>query len=160
MLGMKRIAPVKLLPTPEQVDALRHTMEPANAACRLVRDPAWETKTFRQSDLHHPCHQAVREQFGLSAQVAVRAMAKVADACKLDRQTRRTCPACGPIDKANRPSQSRVSGVVCGYAGLADHIAAVNISRRAAVNPPIVARDDAKAVLTELRQSAVTSHPL
>jgi len=25
---------------------------------------------------------------------------------------------------------------------------------------PIVARDDAKAILTELRQSAVTSHPL
>jgi len=76
------------------------------------------------------------------------------------RNTSRTCPAGGPIDKANHPAQSRFSGVVCGYAGLADHSAAVNISRRAAVNPPIVARDDAKAVLTELRQSAVTSHPL
>jgi len=76
------------------------------------------------------------------------------------RTTSRTCPAGGPIDKANRPAQSMFSCVVCGYAGLADHSAAVNISRRAAVNPPIVARDDAKAVLTELRQSAVASHPL
>ncbi len=377
---MKLIAQVKLLPTPEQADALRHTLEQANAACQFVSATVWETKTFRQYDLHHKCYQAVREQYGLSAQVAVRAIAKVADAYKLDRKTKRTfkttgriayddrilawrlqdqtvsiwtvngrlripfvcgerqlellqtrqgesdmglykgmyflsatcevdepkpvdvegtlgvdlgvthiavdsdgqvypashinnvrhrqrrlrgklqakgtrsakrklkrlsgkerrfakdtnhciskrlvakakdtnraialedlegirsrvtvrrsqratlhswaffqlrafvtykakrvgvpvllvdprntsrtCPACGQVDKANRPSQSKFSCVVCGFAGLADHIAAVNIGRRAAVNPPIVARDEAKAVLTELRQSAVTSQPL
>jgi IS605 OrfB family transposase len=377
---MKRIAQVKLLPTPEQADVLQHTLEQANAACRFVSDTAWETKTFRQYDLHHKCYQAVREQFGLSAQVAVRAIAKVADAYKLDRKakrtfktkgriayddrilswrlqdqtvsiwtmngrlripfvcgerqlemlqtrqgesdlglykglfflsatcevdepkpinvdgalgvdlgvvniavdsdgqihsarytnnvrhrhrrlraklqakgtrsakrklkrlsgkerrfakdtnhciskklvakakdtnraialedlrgirtrvtvrrsqratlhswaffqlrsfvtykakgagvpvflvdprnTSRTCPACGHVDKANRLSQSKFSCVVCGFAGLADQIAAINIGRRAVVNPPIVARDEAKAVLTELRQSAVTSQPL
>ena len=42
------------------------------------------------------------------------------------------------IDKRNRPSQGTFSCVACGYSGLADHIAAVNISRRAAVNPPYV----------------------
>ena len=378
---MKLIAQVKLLPTLEQADALRKTLERANAACQFVSDTAWETKTFRQYDLHHKCYQAVREQFGLSAQVVVRAIAKVADAYKLDRKTKRTfkttgsiayddrimswrlqdqtvsiwtvngrhripfvcgerqlellqtqqgesdlgqykgmfflsatceveepkpvdvegalgvdlgvtniavdsdgevhkashinnvrhrhrrlraklqakgtrsakrklkrlsgkerrfakdtnhciskklvakakdtnraialedlqgirervtvrrkqratlhswgffqlrsfvtykarrvgvpifvvdprntsrtCPACGHVDKANRPSQSKFSCVVCGFAGLADHIAAVNIGRRAAVNPPIVARGEAKANLSlELRQSAVTSHPL
>jgi putative transposase len=380
MLGMKLIAQVKLLPAPEQADALRHTLEQANVACRFVSDTAWETKTFRQYDLHHKCYKGVREQFGLSAQVAERAIAKVAHAYKLDRKTKRTfkttgsiayddrilswrlhdqtvsiwtmngrlripfvcgerqkellqtrqgesdlglykgmfflsatcdvdepkpvdvegvlgvdlgvtniavdsdgqvhsashinnvrrrqrrlranlqargtrsakrklkrlsgkerrfakdtnhciskklvakakdtnraialedlggirervtvrrsqratlhswaffqlrsfvtykakrvgvpvflvdsrntsrtCPACGHVDKANRPSQSKFSCVVCGFAGLADHIAAVNIGRRAAVNSPIVARDEAKAVRTELRQSAVTSQPL
>jgi IS605 OrfB family transposase len=76
------------------------------------------------------------------------------------RNTSRTCPACGHVDKANRPSQPKFSCVVCGYAGLADHIAAVNIGRRAAVNPPIVARNEAIANLSlELRQSAATSHP-
>jgi IS605 OrfB family transposase len=373
---MKLIAQVKLLPTLEQADVLQHTLEQANAACQFVSDTAWETKTFRQYDLHHKCYQAVREQFGLSAQVAVRAIAKVADAYKLDRKakrtfkttgsiayddrilswrlqdqtvsivtvngrlripfvcgerqlemlqtrqgesdlglykglfflsatcevdepkpinvdgalgvdlgvvniavdsdgqihsarhtnnvrhrhrrlraklqakgtrsakrklkrlsgkerrfakdtnhciskklvakakdtnraialedlrgirgrvtvrrsqratlhswaffqlrsfvtykakgagvpvflvdprnTSRTCPACGHVDKANRLSQSKFSCVVCGFAGLADQIAAINIGRRAVVNPPIVARDEAKAVLTELRQSAVT----
>ncbi|HEY9152053.1 MAG TPA: transposase [Anaerolineales bacterium] len=378
---MKLIAQVKLLPTLEQVDALRKTLERANAACQFVSDTAWETKTFRQYDLHHKCYQAIREQFNLSAQVTVRAIAKVADAYKLDRKTKRnfkptgsiayddrilswrlhdktisiwtvngrlhipfvcgerqlellktrqgesdlgifkglfflsatcevdepkpvdvegalgvdlgvtniavdsdgeihsashinnlrhrrrclraklqakstrsakrklkrlsgkerrfakdtnhciskklvakakdtnraialedlqgicervtvrrsqratlhswaffqlrsfvtykakragvpvylvdprntsrTCPACGHVDKANRASQSKFSCVVCGFAGLADHIAAVNIGRRAAVNPPIVARGEAKANLSlELRQSAVTSHPL
>jgi len=77
------------------------------------------------------------------------------------RNTSRTCPACGYVDKANRRSQSKFSCVVCGFAGLADHIAAVNIGRRAAVNPPIVARDEAKANSSlELWQSAVASHPL
>jgi IS605 OrfB family transposase len=378
---MKLVAQVKLLPTPEQADALRRTLEQANAACQFVSNTAWETKTFRQYDLHHKCYRLVRDQFGLSAQMAVRAIAKVAHTYQLDRKTKRTfkprgsiayddrilswrmqdqtvsiwtmngrlripfvcgerqsellqtrqgesdlglsqgtfflsaacdvdepkpvdvagalgvdlgvtniavdsdgqvhsashihhvrhrqrrlraklqskgtrsakrklkqlsgkerrfakdtnhciskklvakakdtnraialedlqgirqrvtvhrkqratlhswgfyqlcafvtykakragvpvflvdprntsrtCPACGHVDKANRPSQSRFSCVVCGFAGLADHIAAINIGRRAAVNPPIVTRDDAKAnSLFELRQSAVTSHLL
>lgn len=54
------------------------------------------------------------------------------------RNTSRTCPACGLIDKRNRPSQDRFSCVSCGFAGFADHIAAVNIGRRAAVNQPNV----------------------
>ena len=94
---MKLIAQVKLLPTPEQADVLQHTLEQANAACRFVSDTAWETKTFRQYDLHHQCYQAVREQFGLSAQVAVRAIAKVADAYKLDRKAKRTFKTTGSI---------------------------------------------------------------
>jgi IS605 OrfB family transposase len=49
--------------------------------------------------------------------------------------TSRTCPACGCVDKANRPSQSRFSCTSCGFAGLADAVAAENI-RRAAVNRP------------------------
>lgn len=56
------------------------------------------------------------------------------------RNTSRTCPQCGHVDKANRKSQSRFLCVVCGFAGLADHIAAINISRRADVNPPYFPR--------------------
>jgi len=54
------------------------------------------------------------------------------------RNTSRTCPACGCIDKHNRSSQSRFNCVACGFSGLADHIAAINIGRRAAVNRPHV----------------------
>jgi putative transposase len=54
------------------------------------------------------------------------------------RNTSRTCPnpACRHIDKRNRPSQSVFKCVVCGFSGLADHIAAIEISRRASVNKP------------------------
>ena len=81
------------------------------------------------------------------------------------RNTSRTCPVCGCVDKRNRPSQSKFSCVACGYSGFADHIAARNIASRAVVNPPNVACDEAKAVevfsvSTELRSSTVTSHPL
>jgi IS605 OrfB family transposase len=60
------------------------------------------------------------------------------------RYTSQRCPRCGHTARANRPSQSWFQCVACGFAGLADHIAAENI-RRAAVNQPNVARDDVKA---------------
>ncbi len=53
------------------------------------------------------------------------------------RNTSRTCPACGHIDKANRPNQSTFSCVSCGHFANADTNAAENI-RRAAVNRPYV----------------------
>jgi IS605 OrfB family transposase len=54
------------------------------------------------------------------------------------RNTSRTCPACGYIDKANRKSQSEFACKSCGFVDHADHVGAVNIARRAAVNQPIV----------------------
>lgn len=57
------------------------------------------------------------------------------------RNTSRTCPCCGHIDKANRPNQATFSCVQCGFSGLADHIAAVNI-RRASLSTPNVSDAD------------------
>ncbi len=54
------------------------------------------------------------------------------------RNTSRTCPACGHVDKANRKTQAKFLCVSCGFSGLADHIAAGNIARRAAVTLPNV----------------------
>ncbi|MEV4752962.1 RNA-guided endonuclease TnpB family protein [Streptosporangium sp. NPDC049248] len=47
------------------------------------------------------------------------------------RNTSRTCPGCGHIDKRNRPTRDEFCCVSCGLAGQADHIAAINIGRRA-----------------------------
>lgn len=52
------------------------------------------------------------------------------------RNTSRACPACGHTDKKNRPTRDRFVCVKCGFAGPADHIAAINIGRRAAVIQP------------------------
>jgi IS605 OrfB family transposase len=54
------------------------------------------------------------------------------------RNTSRTCPACGCIDKHNRPHQDTFLCVQCGCAGRADHFAAFEIGRRALVSAPIV----------------------
>lgn len=58
------------------------------------------------------------------------------------RNTSRTCPCCGHVDKANRKTQSEFSCTSCGFAELADYIAAVNISRRASVNTPYISTTD------------------
>src|SRR6266498_173149 len=87
---MKLTAQLKLLPTPEQADSLKRTLESANAACKYISQVAWETHTFGKFALQKLCYQHVREQFGLSAQMTVRALAKVGDAYKLDKQTKRT----------------------------------------------------------------------
>lgn len=55
------------------------------------------------------------------------------------RNTSRTCPCCGCIDKANRKSQDTFSCTSCGFAGRADYIAARNISRRGSLSNPNVA---------------------
>jgi IS605 OrfB family transposase len=52
------------------------------------------------------------------------------------RNTSRTCPACGHVDKANRKSQSEFLCTSCCCAGRADHFAAIEIGRRAAVSQP------------------------
>lgn len=51
-----------------------------------------------------------------------------------------TCPKCGTVSRSNRRSQSIFSCIQCGFAGLADYIAALNIQGRAIVNWPIVPR--------------------
>jgi IS605 OrfB family transposase len=75
------------------------------------------------------------------------------------RNTSRTCPICGCVDKRNRPNQNTFSCISCGFSGFADAIAAENI-RRAAVNQPNVGRDEVKAVHTELRLSVPASRLL
>ena len=94
---MQLTAKVKLLPTPEQAHGLKHTLETANAACGYISERAWQERNFRQYNLHKLVYYAVREQFGLSAQMTVRCISKVADAYKLDRKTPRSFRETGAI---------------------------------------------------------------
>jgi hypothetical protein len=86
---MKLIANLKLCPTPTHSAALHQTLKTANAACNWLSGQAWANKTFGQFALHRLAYSTCRTKFGLSAQMAVRCIAKVADAYKLDRKTRR-----------------------------------------------------------------------
>src|SRR5206468_8256841 len=88
---------LKLKPTTEQSAALQQTLERANAAANEVSRVAWQSKTFSQFKLHKLAYKTIREKFGLAAQVAVRVMAKVADAYKLDKKKQRIFRADGSI---------------------------------------------------------------
>jgi len=94
---MNLTAKIKLLPTPEQVDSLKRTLETANAACNYISGIAWEKETFRQFSLHHLVYYDVRERFGLSAQMTERCISKVADGYKLDRKRERNFRKRGAI---------------------------------------------------------------
>ncbi|MFL5801286.1 MAG: RNA-guided endonuclease InsQ/TnpB family protein [Roseiflexaceae bacterium] len=87
---MKLTIQLKLLPTLAQADALERTLETTNAACDYISTVAWETRTFAKFALQETCYQDVRATFGLSAQMVIRAFAKVGDAYRLDQHTRRS----------------------------------------------------------------------
>jgi len=52
------------------------------------------------------------------------------------RNTSRTCPACGFVDKRNRPSQAEFRCIQCALSGHADLFAAQEVARRATVSWP------------------------
>ena len=97
MVGMKLTAQVKLLPTPQQSGALRETLERANAACNYISQWGWQHHTLGQWSLHKALYYDIRQRFGLTAQIAVRCLAKVADAYKLDHSTQRIFRPTGSI---------------------------------------------------------------
>jgi IS605 OrfB family transposase len=87
----------------------------------------------RRNELHSWSFHQLRSFIGYKAE---RAGVKVV---LVDpRNSSRTCPICGCVDKKNRPTQSQFSCISCGHVAHADYIAAVNISRRGAVNHPHV----------------------
>ena len=94
---MKLTAKIKLQPTESQADSLKRTLAQANLACDYISRVAWDSRTFKQFAIHTKVYQVVKVQFGLSAQMAVRAIAKVADSYKLDKATCRTFKPTGGI---------------------------------------------------------------
>ena len=99
---MKLVAQVKLLPTQEQKEALKKTLEAANQAANRVSEGAFASKTFKRFDLHHEWYETIRTDTGLTAQIVALLFAKVADAYKQDRLTQRTFRPHGAISYDSR----------------------------------------------------------
>jgi len=82
---MKTTLQVKLLPTPEQRILLLDTMRAFNAACTWIAAYAFEHRCASKFALQKVLYQEIRQRFGLSAQLAIRAIAKVVEAYKRDK---------------------------------------------------------------------------
>lgn len=82
---MKQVIALKLLPTPQQAQSLRSTMEAFNAACNFLAGLAFEQGTANKFKLQELGYKVVREKFGLSSQLTVRAIAKTCEAFKRDK---------------------------------------------------------------------------
>lgn len=83
---MKLIAAVKLLPSKHQEIVLKQTLARCNEAATWLAQVGHDVGKFRQFDLHKLAYADIRSRFGLAAQMAVRTIAKVADAFKVNRE--------------------------------------------------------------------------
>jgi putative transposase len=94
---MKLTAMVKLNVNPQQSAALLTTLEAANRLCDGLSEWAWQNKTFGPYAIQKERYACERENSGLTAQVVIRCISKVADAYKLDKQTKREFAPHGAI---------------------------------------------------------------
>ncbi len=83
---MKLVATIKLRPSREQANALWDTLRRCNQACTWLAEKGFDSKVFGQYALHKLAYRDMRERFGLAAQAAVRCIAKVAHAFKVNRE--------------------------------------------------------------------------
>ena len=94
---MKLTLKIKLLPTAEQAELLLETIRETNTVCNAISDVAWSKKVFNNFKLHHEVYHVYKSTFKLSSQMLIRSIAKVADAYKLDKKTKRTFRPLGSI---------------------------------------------------------------
>jgi IS605 OrfB family transposase len=85
----------------------------------------------RRDELHSWSFAQLRAFIGYKAQ-RLGVPVAIVDA----RYTSQQCSNCGHTSRANRPNQATFRCVSCGFVSHADTNAAINIGRRAAVNPP------------------------
>src|SRR5690349_20431931 len=77
---MKLSLRIRLMPTVAQSELLLSTMERFNAAAALAAERGFDAKVYSQPSIHKLAYAEIRERFGLSAQMAVRAIGKAAEA--------------------------------------------------------------------------------
>ncbi len=83
---MKQVIVVKLEPSQEQYQALLKTVEAFNRGCQYAADVAYEKRLANKIALQPFVYGTLRSEFGLSSQMAIRAIAKAVEAYKRDRR--------------------------------------------------------------------------
>lgn len=84
---MKLTIQIRPTPTAEQSALLRTTMERFNQAATFAAKVAFDAGIFNRPSVHKLAYREIRERFGLSAQMAVRAVGKAVECFKRDRRT-------------------------------------------------------------------------
>ena len=86
---MKLTAKIKLTSTPEQHKLLLETLEKSNTLCNQISETAWTQQEFGKFNLQKLVYQQARTEAKLAAQLIIRCIAKVANAYKKDKSTKR-----------------------------------------------------------------------
>ena len=82
---MKLTLQLKLLPDVKQTSALLDTMKRFNEAASFAAQVGFDAKVFSQPSIHRRCYKEIRDRFGLSSQMAVRAIGKAVEAFARDK---------------------------------------------------------------------------
>ncbi len=90
---MKLMLQLQLLPSADQKADLLATMGGFNAAATFAAKVGFEAGVFGQVTLHRLAYYAIRERFGLSSQMAVRAIGKAVECFQRDKTK---CPVFKP----------------------------------------------------------------
>ena len=93
---------LKLVPSDEQRTILLKTMEQYNAACNYISEVAFESRTFGKVGLQKLVYYDVKDKFGLSAQMVVRAIGKVSETYKVDKKVQHEFKPHGAIQYDQR----------------------------------------------------------
>jgi IS605 OrfB family transposase len=80
----------KLTPTPEQRTALDATLVAFAEACNFIAEMARREHTTNKVKIQHVCYAEVRRRFGLSANLAIRTIARVCTALKVKAKAHST----------------------------------------------------------------------
>ena len=94
---MKQTLVVKLDTNKEQHSAILETMHRFNEACNYIAITAFELKTANKRELQKVVYYDVRDKFKLSAQLTIRAIAKVCESYKRDKTIKPTFKPTGAI---------------------------------------------------------------
>ena len=92
-LSMTLTLQLQLLPTVEQKTAILETMKRFNAAATYAAQVGFAAGVFGQVSMHHLAYTEIRTRFGLSSQMAVRAIAKAVECFQRDQTI---CPTFKP----------------------------------------------------------------
>jgi len=84
---------LQLIPNAEQRNRLLRTMERVNEAANFAAELGFKARVFSQPSIHKLAYAEIRSKFGLSAQMAVRAIGKAVECFARDKSV---CPIFKP----------------------------------------------------------------
>lgn len=127
---MLKTLKIKLFPTPDQKQTLLNTMKVFNQACDEIALFAHQKSIFSKFEIQKQLYHGLREKYGLSAQLTIRAIAKTIEALKASRKKKKTSLP------AFKPTGAIVYDQRCfGFKGL-EAISLLTLERRIVV--PII----------------------
>src|SRR6516225_7278856 len=82
-MEVARTVVCKLAPTPEQVSEIGAALKAFALACNHAAETARSVGSTNKVKVQHACYREIRETFGLSANLAIRAIARACAALKV-----------------------------------------------------------------------------